>query len=113
MKTFALRGIIQFFPMPEWAVQPYVGIGIGTEIQYVDSDEVEDQQGDDIVPTVGSGLSLSGILGAEIPLGDHVSFFAEGRIGYSMLLIVRKDNDSVDHEDTGGALGLGGLRIRF
>ncbi|MGH0036309.1 MAG: hypothetical protein ACQGVK_14880 [Myxococcota bacterium] len=113
MQTFALRGIMQFFPMPEWVVQPYAGIGIGTEVQYVDSDEVKEQQGDDIVPVVGSGFSLLGILGAEIPIGDHFSFFAEGRLGYSMLLIIRKDNDSVDHEGTGGAHGLGGFRIRF
>jgi hypothetical protein len=113
MKTFGLRGIIQYFPLPEWTVQPYFGVGIGTEVQWVDSDEVEEQQGDDITPEVGSGLSLLGLFGAELPLGHHVSFFAEGRVGYSMLLIVRKDNDSVDHEVTGGVHGLGGIRIRF
>lgn len=113
MKTFALRAIFHFFPLPEWAVKPYAGFGIGTEGQWVDDRKVEKDQGDDIVPQFGTGLSVLGILGAEVPLGEHVSLFAEGRVGYSMLLIIRKDNDSLDHEDTGGVHGLGGIRIRF
>jgi len=113
METFALRGIFNYVLLPSAPVRPYVGAGLGTEFQHIDSHEIEKQKGDDKVQSFGSGLSILGILGVEVPLGQHLSVFAEGRLGYSMLVTIFKDTHDPAVEYTGGAHGLGGLRIRF
>jgi hypothetical protein len=80
-------------------------------VNVIDEDEIEDAMpGAFVISEVGVGVGALGILGIEIPLGDHFALFGEGRAGVEVQLT---DAGGVDVENIGGVGGMFGLRIRF
>lgn len=124
VQGYGLRFVAHYMFLPEDIVNPYVGAGVGLTLQALDNEKIErvlEQSfaSVDVTP-VALSVAVMGILGLEIPVGDHFAFFAEGRVGADIALTRtevdtggNKTDDDLDAENLGGIHAIGGLRIRW
>jgi hypothetical protein len=112
--TFALRFSLQYHPLPEETISPYVGFGIGIQLSKVDNAHSRVDRTDRIRQNFSGGPTVVGVAGADFTFEDldPVSFFVEGRLGYTTDLWVRKGG-SFQADQIGGFTGMGGARLRF
>ena len=115
-KSYIVRGIGQYFFRPH-GISPYVGLGINLAVNVFDEDEIEKKR-----PSVnikrgwGFGYGIMGLLGVEVPMGQQLAFFAEGRVSGDIQLSQfekRSGKKKLKLESLSGLTGMGGIRIRF
>jgi len=117
--------VFHYVPTPG-GFSPYVGGGLGLQVNDVDQREVTSGNPAIVVrDDVGLGFGVFAVLGLEVPLGERFALFAEGRASLALQAVGRDDDgfgyadydengvDDVDIEDMGGASGTAGLRFRF
>jgi len=115
VESYIVRGVWQYFFMPDRFLTPYVGFGLGVSIDVVDDDKVDRVRSMDTIGSTSAGLDglfLAGLQMA-IPGVDALSVYAEGRVGFGFAVYGRHDNNSVETENLGGGSGNLGLRFRF
>ena len=124
IRGYGLRFIAHYMFLPEGVVNPYVGAGVGLTLQDLDEGKVErvleQTFGSADVTPVALSVALMGILGLEVPLGDHFALFGEGRVGADIALSRTEvdtgngnSDDNLDTENLGGLHAIGGLRVRW
>jgi len=115
-QSYFVRGIGQYFFRPH-GISPYVGLGINLAVNVFDEDEIEKKR-----PSVnvkrgwGFGYGIMGLLGIEVPMGQQLAFFAEGRVSGDFQLTnyeSRSGKDKLTIESLSGLTGMGGIRMRF
>jgi len=114
-QSFILRGIGLFFLRPE-GVSPYIGAGLGLSVNSFDENQVEKKRPSFKVKTdLGVGFGVLALAGVEVPVGDRLAFFAEGRVSadFQVTKTDKSGGDDTDIENIGGITGLGGIRLRF
>ncbi|TFG59988.1 MAG: hypothetical protein E4H32_09295 [Nitrospirales bacterium] len=115
-QSYILRGIGQYF-FRAHGISPYVGLGLNIAVNVLDEKEFEKQRpSTNLKQEVGIGYGVIGVMGVEVPMGQRVAFFAEGRVSADFQLI-RYENqsgkDKVNLESLSGLAGMGGIRFRF
>jgi len=109
--SISLRGIVQYVFRIE-PVRPYVGAGIGINLNIFDGNKVEDEiSGSETLADFGTGIGVVGMGGLELPLGETFALFGEARAGVDFQLT--SESDDIGAENLGGFSGMGGLRVRF
>ena len=115
-QSYIVRGIGQYYFRPH-GISPYVGLGINLAVNVFDEDEIEKRR-----PSVnvkrgwGFGYGIMGLLGVEVPMGQQLAFFAEGRVSGDFQLThyeKRSGKDKLTIESLSGLTGMGGIRMRF
>lgn len=112
--TIALRGIVQYALRSE-GIRPYVGAGLGVDVNVIDSNKVERESPFVNVQSAGAGIGLLGLAGVEAPVTSRLSIFAEGRLSVDFQLTNQTNGGSnnIGVENLGGFTGLAGLRFTF
>lgn len=115
VESYVIRAMWQQHFLPDAAVTPYLGLGLGMSVNVVDDDKVDRVRGSNTLDSTHAGIDGIFLLGVEakIPGADFMSAYAEGRVGFGYLFIDREDANSVIGENVGGASGNLGLRFRF
>lgn len=124
VQGYGLRFVAHYMFLPEGVVNPYVGAGVGLTLQDLDDQKIERAleqtfASADVTP-VALSVAVMGILGLELPLGDHFALFGEGRVGADIALTNTEvdtgsgnSNNNLDTENLGGLHAIGGLRVRW
>jgi len=128
-----LHALVNYIILPDAVVSPYLGAGLGLGVNIIDADKIEDELERRLLATpgvvaaevdvtpVGLSLGVFGLIGLQVPLGDHVRLFAEGRYGGDWQVTGKVETDTattsdstdIDVENLGGFSGIGGLRFVF
>jgi len=115
-KSYIVRGIGQYYFRPH-GISPYVGLGINFAINTFDKDEIEKKKSSvDVKRGWGFGYGIMGLLGVEVPMGQQLAFFAEGRVSGDFQLTQyenRSGKNKFSIESFSGLTGMGGIRLRF
>lgn len=115
-QAYILRGIGQYF-FRSHGISPYMGLGINLTLNVFDESEIEKKRPSiNVKGDKGIGYGVMGLLGVEVPMGQRVSIFAEGRVSADFQL-TRYKNESgknkIDVENLSGLTGLAGIRLHF
>lgn len=113
VNVYNVRGVAALVLFPE-TVSPYLGVAYGLNVIEIDDRRIDDAfgaAGVDVDP-IGVGTGGVGFVGIQLPIGEHLAVFAEGRAAIATELTDAFD-DLVDPESLGGYSGLAGLRLRF
>lgn len=115
-QSYILRGIGQYF-FRSHGISPYVGLGVNIALNVFDETEIEKKRPSiNVKGDKGIGYGVMGLLGVEVPMGQHVALFAEGRVSADFQ-VTRYKNESgknkIDIENLSGLTGIGGIRLRF
>ena len=115
-QSYILRGIGQYF-FRSHGITPYIGLGVNIALNVFDENEIEKKR-----PSIkvkgdkGIGSGIMGLVGLEVPMGQQVALFAEGRVSADIQFTRYKNesgNNKFDVENLSGLTGIGGMRIRF
>jgi hypothetical protein len=104
-------------------------VGLGLGVNLIDDEAIEefilettpDAIDVDVSPA-GLSVGVFGLIGLQIPLGDHVRIFSEGRFGGDWQLTGKQVVDTgsgsdeetdIDVENLGGLSAIGGIRFVF
>jgi len=100
-----LRALVRYtwFPGP---VHPYVGAGAGLGVHSFDGTARVGSYRVGVDGT-GVGVGVLGLAGLDVPLGERVSLFAEGRVSGDL------ETTLFSGDQVGGVSGLSGARIHF
>src|SRR5262249_4001521 len=91
--AIGLHALLSYIIWPDAVVSPYAGAGLGLGGNIIDHKKLEDElqrrllaqqnvvAADVTVSPVGLSVGVFGLIGLQVPLGDHVRLFAEGRYG--------------------------------
>ena len=112
VQTVTLRAIGRYSFLPDGRVNPYVGAGIGVDINIFDADKVERERFDADINDVEVGSGILILAGLEIPVAAALKVFGECRVGADFQLTQLR-NDDIHVSSLGGFTGLGGLRYSF
>jgi hypothetical protein len=115
-QSYILRGIGQYF-FRSHGITPYIGLGVNIALNVYDESEIEKKRPSiNVKGDKGIGSGIMGLVGLEVPMGQHVALFAEGRVSAD-IQFTRYKNESgknkFDVENLSGLTGIGGIRIRF
>jgi hypothetical protein len=115
-QSYILRGIGQYY-FRSHGITPYIGLGVNIALNVYDESEIEKKRPSiNVKGDKGIGSGIMGLVGLEVPMGQHVALFAEGRVSAD-IQFTRYKNESgknkFDVESLSGLTGLGGIRIRF
>jgi hypothetical protein len=115
-QSYILRGIGQYF-FRSHGISPYIGLGVNIALNVFDETEIEKKRPSiNVKGDKAIGYGVMGLLGVEVPMGQHVALFAEGRASADFQL-TRYKNESgknkFDVENLSGLTGIGGIRLRF
>ena len=115
-QSYILRGIGQYF-FRSHGITPYIGLGVNIALNVFDESEIEKKRPSiNVKGDKGIGSGIMGLVGLEVPMGQHVALFAEGRVSADVQF-TRYKNESgknkFDVENLSGLTGLGGIRFRF
>ena len=115
--TYEINAFFHWLPYPDKFATPYIGAGLGLNINSIDADEVmRKDPGLTVDDDTGVGFGLFAIAGVEVPLGKYLALYAEGRvsIGYQNITFENQNGRIIrKEENTGGGSGLAGIRIKF
>ena len=115
-RSYIIRGIGQYYFRPH-GISPYIGLGINFALNVFDEDEIEKKRSSiNVKRGWGFGFGIMGLLGVEVPMGQQLAFFAEGRVsGDSQLSNYknRSGKNKIRLESLSGLTGMGGIRMRF
>ncbi len=115
-QSYIVRGIGQYF-FRSHGISPYVGLGLNMAVNVFDEKEIEKKRPSiNIKRGVGFGFGIMGALGVEVPMGQQLAFFAEGRVSGDFQLTQyekRSGKDKLSIESLSGLTGMGGIRVRF
>ena len=124
--TYAANVVFHYVPFPKAFATPYIGAGIGLQVNDVSERDVENGTGKDLRDDIGVGFGITGIVGLEVPLGRFLALYVEGRLTAAYMVTGEDEDDrelyadyahsgvdDTDAEDTGAAAAIGGVRIRF
>lgn len=115
-QSYILRGIGQYF-FRSHGITPYIGLGVNIALNVYDESEIEKKRPSiNVKGDKGIGSGIMGLVGLEVPMGQHVALFAEGRVSAD-IQFTRYKNESgknkFDVENLSGLTGIGGIRLRF
>lgn len=115
VESYVFRLVWQQHFVPDAAVTPYIGLGLGIAINDVDDGHVDSARGRNVRRALSAGPDGVFMLGldAKIPGADYMSLYAEGRIGFAYDFTSRKDKSKLQLENLGGGSGNAGIRFRF
>jgi hypothetical protein len=99
------RGLVRYTWFPG-AVHPYVGAGAGVGVHHFDG-TVHIGPYPVSVAGTGVGVGVLGLAGLDVPLGDRVSLFAEGRLSGDV------ETTLFSGDQVGGVSALSGARFTF
>jgi opacity protein-like surface antigen len=109
-QTIGLQAVARLLVFPNGAT-PYAGAGFRTSVNIIDTGKIErDRPGIDVFNRVGLGSGIFGLAGFLVPVGQHFSFFAEGRASLDIQLT---HVEKTDVENLGGFMGIGGVMIHL
>jgi len=100
------------FREPGWTVHPYTGFYVSGAVNVIDADDVRRQTAVRSIDDVGGAFGVGSLLGADIPVGQLFSFFAEARVHYDLHIHDAPDGQR-EQENFGGVTGMAGVRWRF
>ena len=109
-----IRGLFHFHPLPDARISPYAGLGVGIALHvadpYGDVNGVRTRRRD----SISGGSSFLALLGVQtaIPVSEHLSLYAEGRLE-SLTDLWKKRGATLRYDQVGGVTGMIGLRLRF
>ncbi len=115
-QSYILRGVGQYFFRSQ-GISPYVGLGLSMGLNFFDEKEIEKKRPSvNIKQGWGLGYGILGLLGVEIPMGQEVVLFAEGRASGDFQLSHhenRSGKNKLSIENLSGLTGMGGIRFRY
>jgi hypothetical protein len=115
-QSYIVRGFGQYIFRSQ-GISPYVGLGLNIAVNVFDKKEIEKKRSSlNIKRGVGFGAGIMGVLGVEVPMGQQLAFFAEGRVSGDFQLThyeKRSGKDKLSIESLSGLTGMGGIRLRF
>jgi hypothetical protein len=129
IQGIGLRAILNYIFLPDSYLTPYVGAGLGLGVNLLDDEAIEEflvattpgAVDADVTPA-GLSVGVFGLIGLQIPLGDHVRIFGEGRFGGDWQLtgeqvtntgVGTTEETKIDVENLGGLSAIGGIRYVF
>jgi hypothetical protein len=99
------RGLVRYTWFPG-AVHPYVGAGAGVGVHHFDGTVYIGPYPVSVAGT-SVGVGVLGLAGLDVPLGDRVSLFAEGRVSGDV------ETTLFSGDQVGGVSALSGARFTF
>lgn len=129
IQSIDLRAVVNYIFLPDAFLTPYIGAGLGLGVNLIDNEAIEeflidttpDAVDADVSPA-GLSAGVFGLIGLQVPFGDHVRIFGEGRFGGDWMLTGKQVTDTgsgtsgeteIDAENLGGFSAIGGVRIVF
>ena len=116
-QSFILRLLGEYKFRPNTKISPYLGLGFGISLHSSDEDEIQKKRSTiKVEEQIDVGFEALGLLGVETPVWEGLTFFVEGRISADFLMIDFKKQGGEERtafENTGGMLGLFGIRYQF
>ncbi len=108
------RGLFHYHPFPGSTLSPYVGLGTGIALHFVDRNGRVNGERKRFRQSVSGGTTFLGLVGVQtrIPGTQRLSAFTEVRIE-SASDLWEKRGSSWRYDQVGGVTGSLGLRIRF
>ena len=115
-QAYILRGIGQYL-FRSHGISPYVGLGLSIALNVFDENDIEKKRASiNVKGDKGFGYGIMGLLGVEVPVGQRVAVFAEGRVSADFQLTRYKNesgNNKIDVENLSGLTGMVGIRFHF
>jgi len=99
------RGLVRYTWLPS-VVHPYIGAGAGIGVHHFNGAAHLGPYPVSVEGT-GVGVGVLGLAGLDLPLGDRVSLFAEGRVSGDV------ETTLFSGDQVGGVSGLSGARFTF
>lgn len=116
IQSFILRGLGQYF-FRSHGITPYIGLGVNIALNVYDETEIEKKRPSiNVKGDKGIGSGIMGLVGLEVPIGQHLALFAEGRVSADFQFTWYKNEsgkNKFDVENLSGLTGIGGIRLRF
>lgn len=115
-QAYILRGIGEYF-FRSHGITPYIGVGVNIALNVFDEKDVERKRPSiNVKGGKGFGYGIMGLLGVEVPVGQRVALFAEGRVSADFQLSRYKNSsgkNKLDIENLSGLTGMIGIRFHF
>lgn len=111
LESWRLAFVFHYVILPRAFIQPYLGAKFNVAVNLVDGDAIEAARPELDVIDVGTGVGIAGVVGFDVPIGDHFAIYGEGT--FSADLQLTDEGGDLDTENIGGVSGVGGIRILF
>ena len=100
-------------------IEPYIGLRLSVAVNSVNDEQIERGQPTRRVSEGSGGVGAAGIVGLDVPFGDHFAIYSEVSLGADVLWLHNGNNDDdwdltpYVSEGIGGVSGVAGIRVRF